>query len=306
MSKKHLRITGCILFLVSCTPKEVASEKEAEMHTKTPVTVTLVSRTPISESIDLNATTTFIRRNELRSTSIGYIEKILVQLGDRVHKGQVLFILKTKEASALGNDLFPKDSSLRFSGIIHIKANQDGFVTAMNHQIGDYVGEGDSLCSLVDPNSLVFMINVPFEWSKYLKIGLDCEIKIPDGRSFHGKIFQKVSIMDIGSQTQSYMVKVPSKENLPENLIGKVRIYKEEKIASLTVPKSAILTNEAETSFWVMKVEKDTLAVKVPIEKGLENAERIEILGNILKEGDRVLISGNYGLPDSSIVSIQP
>ena len=294
-----------LLFILACSSKEAATEKEAEIKTRTPVSVTKVEFAPISESIELNATTSFIRKNEVRSTSIGYIQKILVQLGERVHKGQTLFIIRTKESTALGNNLFPKDTSLQFSGIIKIKAGGEGFITSLNHQIGDYIQEGDSLATIVDQNSLVFMINVPFEWSKYVHIGLVCDIKIPGGRIIQGKIFQKVSIMDLGSQTQSYMVKIPSSENLPENLIAKVRIYKEAQRSSLSVPKSAILANEEETSFWVMKIEKDSLALKIPIQKGLENSDRVEILGNSLKVGDRVILEGNYGLPDSSIVLIQ-
>jgi len=290
--------------LYSCAPAE-KKEKEEIVHTKTPVKVSLVGMEPISESIELSANTSFIRKNEIRSTSNGYIQKILVQLGDPVKKGQTLFILKTKEANALGNNLFPNDTSLRFSGIIPIKARESGYLTNISHQIGDYLQEGDPLCSIVDQHSLVFMINVPFEWSKYVHLGLNCQIILPDGRKIQGTIFQKVSIMDIGSQTQSYMARANTSENFPENLIAKVRIYKENHLSTLSVEKSAVLTNEEESQFWVMKVIGDTMAIKIPITKGIENAERVEILGNALKSGDKVLISGNYGLPDSSSVVIE-
>lgn len=312
MISKQFLIVPLFLFLGACGSKtqpagaeDGAPAKEAEVHTRTPVTVTQVEMAPIAESIELNATSTFIKKNEVRCTSTGYIEKILVQLGDHIRKGQVLFVLKTREATAIGNNLFPKDTSLQYAGIIRIRASQDGYLTSIQHQLGDYVQEGDSLCSIVDRNSLVFMINVPFEWSKYVRIGLSCDFKLSDGRALKGTIFQKVSVMDMVSQTQSYMAKLSTPAGLPENLIAKVKIYKENKPSSLTVPKSAVLTNEEETQFWVMKVAKDTLAVKIPIEKGIENSERVEILGNSLKAGDRVVSSGNYGLPDSSIIVIQ-
>jgi len=306
---KNLIYLFSIIILFSCNSKPgSASEdegKEKAVHSRTPIQISTVSFAPISESIQLNAVSSFIQKNEVRSISVGYIEKIHFQLGDPVHKGQILFDLKTKEANALGNNLFPKDSSLKFSGILHIKASQDGFVTSVHHQIGDFVQEGDSLCTIVNRNSLVFLINVPFEWSKYVHLGMHCTIKLPNGGMIPGTLYQKVSVMDLGSQTQNYMVKIDTRENLPENLIAKVEIYKENRNSTLSVLKSAVLSNEEETQFWVMKVVHDTLALKVPIQKGLENSERVEILGNSLKSGDPVIISGNYGLPDSSTVYIQ-
>lgn len=300
----HLFLTAILL---SCNSKPIADDAEEgkDPKSKTPVIISSVSMAPISESIQLNAVSSFIGKNEVRSISVGYLNKIHVQFGDPVHKGQILFDIKTKEASALGNNLFPKDTSLQFSGILHIRASQDGFVTSIHHQIGDFVQEGDSLCTIVNRNSLVFMINVPFEWSRYVHIGMHCSIKLPDGRTVPGTLYQKVSIMDLSSQTQNYMVKIDKQENLPENLIAKVEISKENKKSTLSVLKSAILANEEETQFWVMKVVHDTLAVKVNIQKGIENSERVELLGNTLKPGDPVIISGNYGLPDSSTVFIQ-
>jgi len=300
-----------LLFLFSCTHKTGGAEsgaeggdEDAKVHTKTPVTISQVALAPISEFIDLNAQTQYIKKNGVHSSSTGYLDKILVQLGNHVHKGQVLFLLKTKEANALGNNLFPNDTSLRFSGLIKIKASQEGYITSMYHQLGDYVLEGDSLCSIVDRNSLVWMIHVPFEWAKYIHMG-PCQIQLPDSRWVPGNLFQKSPVMDMVSQTETYMARVNSGENLPENLIGKVRIYKENRKTALTLPKSAILTNEEETEFWVMKLVRDTLAIKVPIQKGIETNSQVEILGNTLKMGDKIITTGNYGLPDSSTVFIQ-
>jgi multidrug efflux pump subunit AcrA (membrane-fusion protein) len=296
-----------IPFLFACNSKSGSGEdaKEPEVHTRTPVELSEVSYNPLSESIILNAVSSFIRKNEVRSISVGYINKMPIQLGDLVHRGQILFDLKTKEANALGNNLFPKDTSLRFSGILPIKASREGYITSIHHQIGDFVQEGDSLCTIVDRSSLVFLINVPFEWSRYVHIGMHCSLILPDGRKIPGTLYQKVSIMDLNSQTQNYMVKIQSGENLPENLIAKVEISRENKKSALSVQKTAVLSNEEETRFWVMKVIGDSMAIKIPIEKGIENSERVEILGNSLKPGDKVIVSGNYGLSDSSKVFIQ-
>ena len=71
------------------------------------------------------------------------------------------------------------------------------------------------------------------------------------------------------------------------------------------VPKAAVLTDETQSQFWVMKITDSNIAVKVPIQKGMENSGEVEILSPAFSDKDRILISGNYGLADTAKVSIQ-
>jgi hypothetical protein len=45
-------------------------------------------------------------------------------------------------------------------------------------------------------------------------------------------------------------------------------------------------------------------AAKVPIKKGVETRERVEILEPRFKAGDKILLTGNFGLPDTARVKI--
>ena len=71
------------------------------------------------------------------------------------------------------------------------------------------------------------------------------------------------------------------------------------------LPKGAVLANETQSEFWVMKLINDTMAVKVDIKKGLENSEKVEITSPSFLKTDRFLMTGNYGLPDTAIVKIK-
>jgi hypothetical protein len=48
----------------------------------------------------------------------------------------------------------------------------------------------------------------------------------------------------------------------------------------------------------------DSTAVKVPIVKGISTDTRVEILSPKFGKDDRLLNSGNYGLPDTAFVKI--
>ncbi len=54
-----------------------------------------------------------------------------------------------------------------------------------------------------------------------------------------------------------------------------------------------------------MKLLNDSIAIKVPVDKGFENDEEIEITGSDLIPSDRIILTGNYGLPDTAKIYIQ-
>jgi hypothetical protein len=85
-----------------------------------------------------------------------------------------------------------------------------------------------------------------------------------------------------------------------------VRVLKTSRKSAQSLPRSALLTDETENEFWVMKLIGDSIAVKVPVKKGIETKDRVEILSPVFSPADRILVSGNYGLPDSAKVNPTP
>jgi hypothetical protein len=120
-----------------------------------------------------------------------------------------------------------------------------------------------------------------------------------------GIISSRLPVADIQSQTESFIVKPTTPEKLPENLIAKISIIKSSKVKAFTLPKTAVLSNETQTDFWIMKLINDSTAVKIPVKKGIELSDKVEILQPVLDRSDRILQTGNYGLPDTAKVTIE-
>jgi hypothetical protein len=53
-----------------------------------------------------------------------------------------------------------------------------------------------------------------------------------------------------------------------------------------------------------MKMIDSATAVKVPIIKGMETSDRVEIINPRFEMNDKILLTGNYGLPDTARVKI--
>lgn len=306
MQRTHLLSFLLLLLFFSCKQKDAAADEEAVApdEVRTPVTVTTVETSTLNDYVELNATSAYQQSNYIKASANGYVQSVRIKPGQMIQAGQLAFTLQTKEARALGNTINQLDPSFRFSGIINIKAVQSGFVQSLNHQIGDYVQDGEQLAQLADAKSFGFILNVPYELRPYVAMGKSLQVDLPDGSHLNGVVANIVPNVDSVSQTQSVLVRVASGKTIPQNLIAKVRVVKAERANAISLPKAAVLTDESQTSFWVMKLIDSVTAVKVPIVKGMETAEKVEILRPQFSASDRILLSGNYGLPDTAKVKI--
>jgi multidrug efflux pump subunit AcrA (membrane-fusion protein) len=271
----------------------------------TPVTVTTVTNAPFNDSIELNAVSAFLQKSYVKANANGYLQSSDVYPGKYVEIGQPLFTLKTKEAQSIGNAIGQLDSSLRFTGINTIKANQHGYITQLDHQSGDYVQDGEQLAVISDRNSFVFLLNLPYELRPAVLGKKTANLLLPDGTRLNGTIGEVMPTVDSASQTQNVVIRISTSASIPENLIAKVRILRTARPKAQSLPRSALLTDETESNFWVMKLIDSATAVKVPVKKGIETADRVEVLSPIFDPDDKILITGNYGLPDTAKVKVE-
>lgn len=298
-----------VIAFAGCKPaandKDEEGTAEKEVEARTPVNITRISTEAVSETLELNASSLFLKKYPVKANAVGYIENITVNIGDEVSADQLLFTIKTKEASAFESPDLIRDSTLKFSGLIKIRAQKNGVISTLNHQKGDYVQDGDQLGIISESSSLVFLLDVPFELHPYVKLNSQCAILLPDSTEIAGQITSVLPDMDAVSQTQSFVVKPRTEKKLPENLISKIRIFKNTKPNARVLPKAALLSNETQTDFWVMKLLNDSTAVKIQVTKGMETKNKIEILKPAFSDSDRILLNGQYGLGDTAKVLIQ-
>jgi multidrug efflux pump subunit AcrA (membrane-fusion protein) len=296
---------SCIIIYIGCKQKDTSGDQAATVEPRTPVTVTTISYEPIEESVDLNATATYLQKNFVKSNLIGYIQKANIKFGDYVNRGQTLFILKTKEATAIGNAVNKLNPGFRFSGVNVIKAGASGYVSEVNHQEGDYVQDGEQLAVISDAKSFVFVMNVPYEYKQYVSIGKQVELTLPDGERILTTVRSSLPMVDSVSQTQAVSLSINSaSRSIPVNLVAKVKIIKVAKTAAATLEKKAILSDESLSNFWVMKMINDSTAVKVPVKTGIETGDKVEIISPEFSTKDQILLSGNYGLADTALVIV--
>lgn len=290
--------------LAACgTPSKEAAQDAPE--SQTPVQVTLAGHADMVSYVDLNASATYLEKSNIKASINGYLREMKVKMGDVVNSGQVLFSLVTKEAQAIGNSINRLDPGFKFSGTSNIRAAQTGFITMLNHQKGDYVTEGETLAVLSNKSSLVFLLDVPYAMRQNVVNSAVVVLTLPDGEKLNGTIGAPLASVDSVAQTQRFVIRVAPSHAIPENLVAVARVISVAHPNAVTLPKAAVLSNETEDEFWVMKMSNDSTAVKVLVKKGIDDGKQVEILAPDFRSDDRFVLVGNYGLTDTASVKIK-
>jgi len=297
-----------LIFVCSCKTKNDAGEDDAaieQQDVQTPVTITNPTIGNMNETIEINAVSAFLLKSYVKASTTGYLQTVNAYPGAYVTKGQTLFIIKTKEAETLGNTINLIDSSLHFDGTLRVKSPGNGYITQITYKPGDYVQDGEQLAEITDTKSFVFLLDLPYELKPYLQNNSTVQLRLPDSTTMSGNVGAAMPVMDSASQTLRYIIHVNTNKITPENLIAKVSLIKTAKQNAVSLPKAAVLSDEVQSQFWIMKMINDTVAVKIPVQKGMETKENVEIVSPPLAATDKILLTGNYGLSDTAKVVIE-
>ncbi|MBY0348082.1 MAG: HlyD family efflux transporter periplasmic adaptor subunit [Hydrotalea flava] len=308
MLKKYILVSFFAFAMVMQACKEKTPDANttlvADAATGTPVTITHPIKGMMQETVTLNAVSAFLLKSFVKANANGYLQQVNIHLGQYVQKGETLFVITTKEARALGNTINALDTSLRFSGTIAIHAPGNGYITQLNYHAGDYVLDGEPLAAITDNRSFVFLLDLPYELKPYLPQNKMVHLLLPDGTQLTGTMGTPLPTVDPAAQTQNFIIRVNTNKQIPENLIAKVNLIKVQKMNTLSLPKAAVLSDEVQSNFWVMKMIDSITAIKVQVQKGVETNDAVEIITPAFKTTDSILVKGNYGLPDTAKVMI--
>ncbi|MEI8203200.1 MAG: HlyD family efflux transporter periplasmic adaptor subunit [Bacteroidota bacterium] len=300
MKKSNVLITIVLLMFALASCQQNSSE-EKEQTPVVSVKTVLVAEGNIESNISLNGKTIYLKKNMIISPIAGYLKKINIKYGDLVQKNDVLFEIQTKEHKALENTNALKSNA----GIIQVLASSAGIIDELNlNEAGMYVIEGGALCSIVENKDVMVQVNMPFEYNTLIKQGAKCTMHLSDHTSFGGTVSQIMPIIKESDQTQNVLIKPDTKRQLPVNLNLTVNFSNTKHLSSCLIPKVALMTNETQSEFWVMKMVNNNLAMKIPIIKGTENDSLVEVTSSDLKKNDRIIREGAYGLADSSEVKV--
>jgi membrane fusion protein, multidrug efflux system len=315
----------------------------APAHTRVPVGLAVVRRDTLVESLTLIGRLAARPGGSamLTAPAAGVVGAVRAQVGDRVRKGSVVLDLDVPElaadakqktaAAAQADREAARQQQLLSDGITSRRQAEeatasalqasaaaeaarallartstrspiDGRVQEILVQRGERVDAGRTLALIISPDTLDLVAQVPAADLRRLRTGLSVSV-IEDGDTlpFPGRVAALTPGVDSLTNAGSAVIRVANPEShLHPGAGATARVRLGVRPSVLVVPDSAIVL--AGDSSVVFVVGTDSIAHQRPVERGIRDGGRTEIRGEV-REGDRVVTTGAFGLQDGMRVA---
>lgn len=194
------------------------------------------------------------------------------------------------------------EAQLQYS---EIRSPINGVVTDGPVYPGTVPQAGQPLITVMDLSQMVARAHIPQSQATLLKKGDDATVSVAGSdEPIKGKVTLVSPALDPGSTTVEVWVEVPNpNRELKAGGSATVTMVAKTVPNALIVPAQAVLTDEAGKKS-LMVVGSDSVAHKIDVETGIQNADSIQILSGV-KPGEQVVSTGAYGLADNTKVKIE-
>ncbi len=197
-----------------------------------------------------------------------------------------------------------------------IRSPINGVVTDRPLYPGEMAAAGTPLLTVMDTSSVVARAHIPQEQAALLKVGDQATVvvagavagvadKAPGADdAIAGKVTVVSPALDPNSTTVEVWVQAKNpKGRLRPGTSVRISMLARAVENAVVIPAAAVLTAPDGTSY-VMVAGSDHKAHQKTVKTGIRQGAQVQILEG-LAEGDRVVASGAYGLPDNTKIRVE-
>jgi RND family efflux transporter MFP subunit len=185
----------------------------------------------------------------------------------------------------------------------------NGFVGRRNVDPGAWASNAAPVVSVVDISSVRLVANVVEKDLRLVTVGDPARVAVDafPGETFTGRIARVAPVLDPTTRTAEIEIEVPNADfRLKPGMYARMSVTIESRTGTTLVPKSAVVDYDRRRGVFTMTA--DNKAKFVPLETGIEDAERVEVRAGIttadtlvtsgassLRENDTLVIAGQGG-----------
>jgi RND family efflux transporter MFP subunit len=154
-------------------------------------------------------------------------------------------------------------------------------------------------------SQVIARAHIPQQEAALLKVGDKATLSVPGvEKPVDGKVTVVSPALDPGSTTVEVWVQAKNpKQKLMPGTSVQISMLAQTIPDALVVPAAALITAQDGTSA-VMLVGADNRAHQKPVKVGIRQDDDVQIVDG-LKEGDKVVAAGAYGLPDNTKITVE-
>ena len=327
MKIKAIAIITAAALLSGCgaNTEEVSQDRVEQVRT-TPLAYQEVSR-----QIELSTTLQGYEEMNISPSLTGIIEKIYVEVGDRVRKGDTLVRMDQNqlnttrlayanlqiemnrvrmllESEAISQQTYDQTKlsfdqtaeSLRFlEENTFVLAQYDGVISAKSYEDGELYAGAQPILRLTQINELKAYVNVPETYFPLVKKGMKVNVysDIYPDKVFPAAIEIVYPTIDPASHTFTLKLRIPNSSELIRPGMYVSTVLDLGRTEALVVPYQAVLRLIGSNNRYVF-VDEGGVAKRVFVKIGERHDQTIEISSDSLKVGDPIVTTGQAKLVD--------
>ncbi len=206
-----------------------------------------------------------------------------------------LLILGLKDSAI---DTLARNKNLASSRFA-LTASISGTVVERTGSIGATVGSDANVFKIIDLSSVWIDANVFEKDLERVKQGQAVKVTVPafPDSPFYGRVLLITSLIDPDTRTVRVRTEVPNRDGrLKPEMFANVEIITASHQTAVTVPLAAVLDDGGKSVVFVADGKEYK---KTEVSLGLKSDDRVEVITG-LKEGDKVVVKGNYLLMEQS------
>lgn len=324
-----------LVLMISCGKKKENVQKTEKKRVES-VKVMTLHPVVVSKQIEYSSTLESYENINAAPAIQASIDKIFVEVGSEVKKGDVLFEmdqtqLKTTKTSldnlksnydrmvelrkenivsqqdfdaVKAQYLSTKESYEMLEKNIVYKAPFSGVVTAKNYEDGELFS-GAPVVRLEELNTLKVYIDIPESYFRLVKKGMKVNIKsdlYPD-KLFPADIEMLDPTIDASTHSFSAKIKIPNSSRKLRPGMSVSTVIDLGKANAMLVPYASALKLTGSNVRYVY-LDDNGKAKRVIVKLGRRFDDKIEIISDEIKEGDKVIVEGQAGLVDGVELSV--
>ena len=327
MKIKAIAIITAAALLSGCgaNTEEVSQDRVEQVRT-TPLAYQEVSR-----QIELSTTLQGYEEMNISPSLTGIIEKIYVEVGDRVRKGDTLVRMDQNqlnttrlayanlqiemnrvrmllESEAISQQTYDQTKlsfdqtaeSLRFlEENTFVLAQYDGVISTKSYEDGELYAGAQPILRLTQINELKAYVNVPETYFPLVKKGMKVNVysDIYPDKVFPATIEIVYPTIDPASHTFTLKLRIPNSSELIRPGMYVSTVLDLGRTEALVVPYQAVLRLIGSNNRYVF-VDEGGVAKRVFVEIGERHDQTIEISSDSLRVGDPIVTTGQAKLVD--------
>lgn len=312
--------------------------------TSIPVRAMILAKSKVARTIDYTATILPFEEVNLAPSTPGRIEKIFVETGDHVVKGADLFLMDRTQLyqlklqlAGLEKDLIRLDTLLRSGSAKQqqydqlktqydvtktnvefleqntlMKAPFNGIITGKYFEDGEmYSGAPTSqsgksaIVTLMQVNPLKVNVSISEQYYPLIKHGMKASITadVYENEVFTGTVFRIAPTVNSTTRSFGAEIELPNRnEILKPGMFARVSMDLGE-LESFVAPANSVLVQEGTNTRYVFIAENER-ARRVEVTLGKRFDDKLELISDLLKEGDQLITDGQARLKSEDRIKI--